>query len=230
MLTAPTGCAAFNIGDATIHSALKLPVKGGYYSLRGYSSMLATYQSKYENLVILVIDEVYMLCRKAFAHVHKRLQKIKNVKGTDKIFGNGIVLLLIVICFKSLQWKECRIYDISPSQNPDEMGVLLSGFWTSNLKYLELQTIMRQKDDSPFAAMLNRLRLAEHTNEDIQTLKARIAKGSDYPSDALHIFSTRQNVKDHNDKMLDNLDYETHKQNTGVYMDTIFGDFIGYQF
>ncbi|CAG2245203.1 unnamed protein product [Mytilus edulis] len=103
-LTAPTGCAAFNIGGSTIHSALKLPVKGGYYSLRGNPSMLATFQSKYENLLILVIDEVSMLGRKAFAHVHKRLQEIKNVEGTDKIFEVSVYLPL-VICSKFHQYE-----------------------------------------------------------------------------------------------------------------------------
>lgn len=29
-LTAPTECAAFNIGGVTLHSALKLPLKGFY--------------------------------------------------------------------------------------------------------------------------------------------------------------------------------------------------------
>lgn len=48
-LTVPTGCAAFNIGDATLYSALKLPLKE-CYSLKGNISLLATYQSKYEIL------------------------------------------------------------------------------------------------------------------------------------------------------------------------------------
>lgn len=47
-LTAPTGCAAFKTGGATLRSAWKLSLKG-FYSLRGNTSLLATYESKFEN-------------------------------------------------------------------------------------------------------------------------------------------------------------------------------------
>lgn len=87
-----------------------------------------------------------MLGRKAFAHVHKRLQEIKNVEGTDKIFG-GVCVLAVGDMFQIPPVRECRIYDTSPSHNLDEMGVLLSNLWTNNFQFHELKIIMRQKDD-----------------------------------------------------------------------------------
>ena len=48
---------------------------------------------------------------------------------------------------------------------------------------------MRQKDDQPFAELLNRFRTASQTEEDIQYIQSRAIDPSDnnYPSDALHI-------------------------------------------
>ena len=55
---------------------------------------------------------------------------------------------------------------------------------------IELTEIMRQKDDQPFAELLNRFRTASQTEEDIKCIQSRaIADPSEnsYPSDALHI-------------------------------------------
>ena len=40
-------------------------------------------------------------------------------------------------------------------------------------KMIELVEIMRQKDDQPFIELLNRLRVAQHTEADIQTIQYR---------------------------------------------------------
>lgn len=57
---------------------------------------------------------------------------------------------------------------------------------------IELVEIMRQKDDQPFAELLNRFRTANQTEEDIKCIQSRaIADPSEnsYPSDALHIWA-----------------------------------------
>lgn len=69
---------------------------------------------------------------------------------------------------------------------------------------IELDEIMPQREDRMFAEMLNRLRTATHTEEDICTLKSRIISplSEIYPHDALHIFATRNDVDHHNAQML----------------------------
>lgn len=80
-LTAPTGCAAFNTGGATLRSAWILSLKG-FYSLKENISLIATYQSKFENSHY---SWGFDAKRKTFANVHKHLQDTKNVDNTDSI-------------------------------------------------------------------------------------------------------------------------------------------------
>ena len=49
----------------------------------------------------------------------------------------------------------------------------------------ELKEIMRQRESTQFAELLNRLREGKQTNEDIRILKQRILQpsGSNYPVD-----------------------------------------------
>ena len=55
----------------------------------------------------------------------------------------------------------------------------------------ELTQIMRQKDDLAFTQLLNRVRTASHTDDDIRCIQSRTITPGDenYPSDALHIFA-----------------------------------------
>lgn len=88
--------------------------------------------------------------------------------------------------------------------DPEELAVILAGLWERNFAMIELDEIMRQREDRMFAEMLNRLRTATHTEEDICTLKSRIISplSEIYPHDALHIFATRNDVDHHNAQML----------------------------
>ena len=53
---------------------------------------------------------------------------------------------------------------------------------------VELTEIMRQKNDQAFTELLNRVRTATQTEDDIRIIQSRSITPSDpnYPSDALH--------------------------------------------
>ena len=67
----------------------------------------------------------------------------------------------------------------------------------------ELKEIMRQRESTQFAELLNRLREGKQTNEDIRILKQRILQpsGSNYPVDAPRLFIQNAKVNDFNDKV-----------------------------
>lgn len=158
-------------------------------------------------LKILVIDEVSMVGRSMFAHIHRRLQEAKGVENTGALFGD-VSILAVGDFYQLPPVHQHKIFDfeaLNPnSMDPEELAVILAGLWERNFAMIELDEIMRQREDRMFAEMLNRLRTATHTEEDICTLKSRIISplSEIYPNDALHIFATRNDIDHHNAQML----------------------------
>uniref|UniRef100_A0A1X7T8Z7 ATP-dependent DNA helicase n=1 Tax=Amphimedon queenslandica TaxID=400682 RepID=A0A1X7T8Z7_AMPQE len=76
---APTGVAAFNNGEVTIHRALNLPVEHGNsttYRKLGAQRLKELRQTwKYVNTII--IDEISMVTYLTMSFIHKRLTEIK---------------------------------------------------------------------------------------------------------------------------------------------------------
>ena len=64
---------------------------------------------------------------------------------------------------------------------------------------------MRQKDDRPFAELLNRLREGKHSKNDIECLKRRLLRqrpqDNNYPMVTTHLFTTNDSVNAHNDSI-----------------------------
>ena len=72
-------------------------------------------------------------------------------------------------------------------------------------KMIELVEIMRQKDDRPFVELLNRLRVAQHTEADIDTIQSRAVDVNDknnYPLNELHVLAENKPVMDYNNQRL----------------------------
>ena len=70
---------------------------------------------------------------------------------------------------------------------------------------IELVEIMRQKDDQPFVQLLNRLRVAQHTEADIDTIQSRAVDVNDknnYPLNELHVWAENKPVMDYNNQRL----------------------------
>jgi len=70
---------------------------------------------------------------------------------------------------------------------------------------IELVEIMRQKDDQPFIELLNRVRVAQHTEADIRTIQSRAVDVDDrnnYPLNELHVWAENKPVMDYNNQRL----------------------------
>ena len=73
---------------------------------------------------------------------------------------------------------------------------------------IELVEIMRQKDDQPFIELLNRLRVAQHTEADIQIIQSRAVDVNDknnYPLNELHVWAENKPVMDYNNQRLEEI-------------------------
>ena len=73
---------------------------------------------------------------------------------------------------------------------------------------LKLVEIMRQKEDQSFIELLNRLRVAQHTEADIHTIQFRavdVNEKNNYPLNELHVWAENKPVMDYNNQRLEEI-------------------------
>ncbi|XP_063435688.1 uncharacterized protein LOC134716608 [Mytilus trossulus] len=203
LLTAPTGTAAFNINGLTIHSSLSI-----FKGLSVEKAMLGedklnSLRSKLENLQILIIDEVSMVNKRLLFFIHERLRQIK--KRPEKYPYGGVSVIAVGDFYQLPPVKSKRsdkLYVNDPS-NP------LNYLWNDLFSVVELDEVMRQREDSLFAQLLNRLRVKQNNyplkSSDQEMLKECIDSG---PDEALHIYATNNEINMYNNEMIMKLSSE----------------------
>ena len=124
--------------------------------------------------------------------------RLKDIKGSPLPFG-GVSIIAIGDLFQLQPVMDDYIFNDLKT----EYGILSPNLWQELFKMFELKEIMRQRESTQFAELLNRLREGKQTNEDIRILKQRILQpsGSNYPVDAPHLFIQNAKVNDFNDKV-----------------------------
>ncbi|XP_062569582.1 uncharacterized protein LOC134231612 [Saccostrea cucullata] len=194
LLTAFTGTAAFNIGGNTIHHVFSLtkalPIP--YEPLKEQS--LSAMRVKLASLQILVIDEVSMVYKRLLYYIHERLVQIKKCKEP---FGG--ISVIAVGDFYQLPPVKQRKLEILYKEN-DEYPI---DYWLDFFKIVELEEIMRQRDDVAFATVLNSLRIRtieEPLSEEAKTMLKECIR--DGPDEVLHVYPTNEEANEYNLKML----------------------------
>ena len=87
----------------------------------------------------------------------------------------------------------------------EKYAALAPSLW-SDFKYMELHRIMRQKEDNAFAEMLNRIRTASHTDQDVKVLHEHTYKDeSEIPVDTVHVFPFNREVDNYNNSMIESI-------------------------
>ena len=203
-ITASTGKAACNINGTTLHSAFGLPCHGPnrYVKTELKGPELQKFQLKYKHLKVLIVDEVSMIGRLTFDDLNKFLRQIKN---NDSDFG-GISVLLIGDLFQLPPVKQNSIFD-----NPT-----LTDAWYL-FKVNELTEIVRQNGDPAFAALLNRMRVGDHTPEDIEFIKTLADTDTEnWPEGSCKLYMTNRLVD------MENEEHTKSLQNDGKPLHTIY--------
>ena len=211
LLLAPTGKAAFNIRGNTIHNALHILPNQSLSWKPMSMEKLNTYRCKYENVKVVIIDEISMVGNKLFHYIHKRLQEIT----TRPLPFGGISVIAVGDLFQLRPVMDNYVF-----QNlRDGYGPLATNLWVDHFSMFEFTEIMRQKKKE-FAELLNRLREGNQTDNDIKKLQSRVIKptsSSHYP----HLFLTNAKVLEHNNLVISQYPDEI------VYIashDTVLGD------
>jgi hypothetical protein len=196
---APTAVAAINIDGTTVNTVLVIPKETGD-CLRGMSDQKKTqYRISLKDLKLIIIDEISMIGNITLLHIHQRLKEIFGVSSTD--LSAGISIIAVGDLYQLPPIKKKAIFDDYKNETHN-----LCHPW-GVFKMVELTEIMRQKNDKAFTELLNRIRTASHTEDDIKVIQSRCITTSDpnYPSDALHIWAENTPVNEHNQKKLETI-------------------------
>ena len=155
-ITATTGSAALLIGGRTLHSYLGIGIN------KKTSTEMAKYmrkdvKNKLKVLDFLIIDEISMLNNEMFVDISHLLCIIK---GNTEPFGGVQVLL-------------CGDFCQLPPVEPD-YAFMCEEWERAGLTTITLTQSYRQGDDLAFFQMLQRLRFAKPSREDISSLRSRV--------------------------------------------------------
>ncbi|CAG2215742.1 unnamed protein product [Mytilus edulis] len=200
LITAPTATAAFNIGGTTLHQAFSLSKSLPFPYIYKRDDEINKLRTKLQNLQILIIDEISMVGQRVLLYISERLRQIK--QSGNALFGN-ICVIAVGDFYQLPPVKQKCLYDLRPE--------LFFPLWSLNFSLVEINQIMRQKEDSEFAQLLNRLRVKKKTEHllprDLSVLKSCMQHS--VPLDSLHIFATNKEIDSHNSKMIDKVCEET---------------------
>lgn len=215
LLCAPTGKAAHNINGNTLHSTFCIPANNGFAYKPLSMEQLNVFRMKYKSLKCIIIDEISMVGCRMLNFINCRLQEIMDVNLS---FG-GISIISVGDLYQLKPVMDNWVF----SNACNEYGIIASNLWQDNFKLFELKTIMRQKEDTQFAEMLNRLREGCHTDEDIVLLKTRIRNDQDSTAilSVPHLFTTCDEVNKFNEKVFNNV---TCNSTVVESIDTVIGD------
>ena len=198
------GLAAYTIQGTTVHTALSIEPNKKLTYKRLSDDKRNTLQTRCMHLSVFIIDEVSMVGSEMLKFVYLRLQEIK---GNDKDFL-GVHVILVGDLFQLKPVADSFFF----ANNSCDYTSLAPNLWKTHFTMFELTEIMRQKDDTPFARLLNRVREGKQTQEDLAMLQSRTISFDerDYQElkNDLHLFPCNATVDIHNRYVYDNVNTE----------------------
>ena len=147
------GIASFNIGGITLHSLLKLPIRGqNCCELKGQA--LSNLQTRLQGVRYLLIDEFSVMGQNMFGWIDRRLRQATG--KFDLQFG-GISIILVGDFAQLPPVSDKPLYSSMPSGNTALMGYLGYRSITTVVKLTENQRVA-SIDQQKFRDFLLRLR------------------------------------------------------------------------
>lgn len=202
--TAFTGTAASLIEGMTLHSAFGFDFGNKHYSLS--DKIRDMKKGQFKNLEIVIVDEVSMMKSDMNYQLDLRLQEVKEKPGVPyggvSIFFFGDLMQLCPVQGK---------FVFEPPQN-DAFKITheLQSRWKM-MDVINLEKNHRQGRFKEYADMLNRIRIGQQTEEDLELLRTRIRPTGhkDLESVSLNIVCKRKLCAKHNTAYLNQLEGET---------------------
>jgi hypothetical protein len=217
IVLAPTGIAAMNVGGQTIHSFFGLP-----FEAIGPDTELEVSREKRDVLKhtdTIIIDEASMVRCDWVDGIDRFLRSLMKTHlpfgGKQMLFVGDLFQLPPVVVYGSATAD--MLQDMYGSGTP--YFYKANVMKRMNLPKIEFQKVYRQKD-LRFLEILDRMRLGENTNEDLDILNEHVSS-NDMVGDFAVILTAFVKMADGiNEKKLDDIDSEEF-----CYQGDIEGDF-----
>ena len=185
--TAFTGTAASNIEGQTLHASFGFSFDNKHYSLSDKSRDQK--RAALKNLKIVIIDEISMVKADMLYQLDLRLQEIKEKVGIT--FGG----VAVFVFGDMMQLKPCmgRYICDEPSGEQFQIVHAIEPRWNM-FKALILERNHRQGNDKSYAELLNRVRVGQQTEDDMELLRTRIRRSNhpDLKEASLYIVCKRK--------------------------------------
>ena len=210
-----TGNAALIIKGQTLHTTFNLPFGNEVFSLN--DKIRDQRRTLLQNLRVLIIDEISLVKSDILYQIHFRLMK--------DIFQNEIPLggVAVFVLGDILQIKPTIENFVYGPQYDKRLKVYpaLEDLW-KQFVVINLKTNHRQGDDRVYADLLNRVRVGQQTNEDIEKLQTRVFRKGDkaIPKDAIYISGTNEAVNRMNNLKLCQVEGKEIELKASVFSDT----------
>ena len=188
LITAPTGSAAFQIGESTIHSAFLLHDN---FKSKPNREKRTWMQLKLEHKMLSITDEISMVGFKQFQSMNQTMCTLKGM--TDGNWGD-ICVLAVGDLYQLLPVGQCPIY--MSSQTVHAFNDIAPNGW-EKMQLHELTQSMRQKD-MKFVNCVNKIctTVPLEGSEEGRMLQScelkRHPNHENYPQDVMHVYA--QNV------------------------------------
>ena len=204
VLTSFTGAASANINGQTLHSLFGFKFGTTYLSMP--DRVREEKRVLFRKLKCVIVDEISMVSADMLYNLDLRLREITQV---DEIMG-GLAVFLFGDLFQLEPPKAYYVFK-EPLNKEHAVAYHLRNLWRQ-FTVVQLEENHRQGEDKTYGDLLNRLRVGEHTEEDIELLRTRIVPEDDPAlSDALHIYGTNAKVNSRNDAKLNDIPGELFK-------------------
>ena len=202
LVTAPTGTAASNVKGQTLHTSFSFHFGNNYISLSDKNRDAK--RNQFQNLKFLIIDEISMVKSDMLYQLDRRLREI--TQKMDEEFG-GVSLL----CFGDiLQLKPCmgRYVFERPQCEDFHLKHEISPLWPQ-FDVIILEENHRQDGDHEYANVLNRIRVGEPTENDVEILKKRVKSKNHLNLEGAMVIDCKNlGVGKHNKKQLNKMSGE----------------------
>lgn len=196
------------IRATTLHSAFQLPIQNFYGNSINLKKISPNVKALIQTIDYLFIDEVSMLNASLMDYLIEMLKLVRGSLGMEMptiVMFNDCLQLPPVINTKD----ETLMNYFKDVYNGNYFYFNSNSFKDLEFKTIQLTKVYRQKNDTDFVEVLNRIRIGEPTAEDLAFINKRVINEREWMNEhneSLKICTTNREVQLANTMALEDID------------------------